>query len=206
VRRALGITRWNVYGESYGATVAMTLATLHPETLAQLVLDSIEPPDPVPLWSQTVADARDAFLAAWRARSGMRPPDLAQTYRETLDRLAVPLAMPAPVALRQLGDPLAVSAPGFEALGGAVALLPRALPGTAANRPIGARRPRRSVGTALRGALCRGGSPSRERSMPRSNAATAGISASRCRPRPASSTAPSSTACASTGSRSAHRR
>src|SRR5215470_8667647 len=63
VRQALGIERWNVYGESYGTTVAMTLATLHPDTVRSLVLDSIYPPDPVPLWSNIVNDARDAFFA-----------------------------------------------------------------------------------------------------------------------------------------------
>ena len=48
VRRALGITQWNVYGESYGTTVAMTLAARHPSTVRTLVLDSVYPPDPVP--------------------------------------------------------------------------------------------------------------------------------------------------------------
>jgi len=48
VRQALGIERWNVYGESYGTTVAMTLMALHPDTLRSVVLDSVYPPDPMP--------------------------------------------------------------------------------------------------------------------------------------------------------------
>jgi pimeloyl-ACP methyl ester carboxylesterase len=116
VRRALNVARWNVYGESYGTTVAMTLATLHPETLRSLVLDSIYPPDPVPLSSEIIADARNAFFATCARDPACGEPDLAQTYRETLDRLAVPLALPAPVALRHLGDPLAFRAAAFEVM------------------------------------------------------------------------------------------
>jgi pimeloyl-ACP methyl ester carboxylesterase len=44
VRQALGIKRWNVYGESYGTTVAMTLMALHLDTLRAVVLDSVSPP------------------------------------------------------------------------------------------------------------------------------------------------------------------
>jgi len=38
VRRALGIKQWNVYGESCGTTVAMTLAATHPDAVRSLVL------------------------------------------------------------------------------------------------------------------------------------------------------------------------
>ena len=62
VRRALGVERWNVYGESYGTTVAMTLVALHPDTVRSAVLDSIYPPDPRPMQSTNVADALDAFF------------------------------------------------------------------------------------------------------------------------------------------------
>jgi pimeloyl-ACP methyl ester carboxylesterase len=64
VRRALNIARWNVYGESYGTDVAMTLAALHPTTVRSMVLDSIYPPDaPRPLRATSVAAARKAFFA-----------------------------------------------------------------------------------------------------------------------------------------------
>jgi pimeloyl-ACP methyl ester carboxylesterase len=64
VRRALKIVRWNLYGESYGTDVAMTLAALHPATIRSMVLDSIYPPDaPRPLRATSVAAARNAFFA-----------------------------------------------------------------------------------------------------------------------------------------------
>jgi pimeloyl-ACP methyl ester carboxylesterase len=72
VRRALGIERWNVYGESYGTTVAMTLVALHPETVRAAVLDSLYLPDPRPMQSTNVADALDAFGA--RRGVSMRRP------------------------------------------------------------------------------------------------------------------------------------
>src|SRR5262249_35689122 len=83
VRQALGVQRWNVYGESYGPTVAMTLAALHPSTVRSLVLDSVYPPDPVPLWSASVENARDAFFAncAHDEACAASFPDLAGTYR-----------------------------------------------------------------------------------------------------------------------------
>src|SRR6266581_1684277 len=58
VRRALKIVRWNLYGESYGTDVAMTLAALHPATIRSMVLDSIYPPDPRPSRATSVAAAR----------------------------------------------------------------------------------------------------------------------------------------------------
>jgi pimeloyl-ACP methyl ester carboxylesterase len=83
VRRALGIARWNVYGEPYGTTVAMSFAALHPDTIRSLVLDSIYPPDPVPLWSATVDQAREAFFAhcALDAACAASFPDLSAIYR-----------------------------------------------------------------------------------------------------------------------------
>ena len=91
VRQALGIARWNVFGVSYGTTVAMTMLARHPETIRSVVLDSVYPPDPIlPPWSVTVAAARDAFFAHCRDDEGCRAvvPNLAATYRETLRRLA----------------------------------------------------------------------------------------------------------------------
>jgi pimeloyl-ACP methyl ester carboxylesterase len=104
VRQALGVERWNVYGESYGTTVAMTLAALHPETIRSLVLDSIYSPDPVPLWSATVIDTRDAFFAncAQDQACSASFPDLAGTYRDTLAKLAQsPLAVTVPPRMQR---------------------------------------------------------------------------------------------------------
>jgi pimeloyl-ACP methyl ester carboxylesterase len=89
VRQALRVERWNVYGESYGTVVATTLMALHPNSVRSVVLDSIYPPDPVPLRSTIVRDAREAFFA-YCARDELcfsSFPDLAETYRDTLVRL-----------------------------------------------------------------------------------------------------------------------
>lgn len=119
VRKALRIERWNVYGESYGTTVAMTLAALHPDTVRTVVLDSIYPPDPVPLWSTIVNEARDAFFANC-ARDNVCAksfPDLAEIYRETLVGLdQKPLFVTVPPQMRQPDDRVTLTASLFEAV------------------------------------------------------------------------------------------
>ncbi len=117
VRQALRVERWNVYGESYGTTVAMTLAALHPNTIRSIVLDSIYPPDPVPLWSATVDGARDAFFAhcARDKVCATSFPDLAAMYRDLLARLdQYPLMVTLPPQLRQADDQVRMRASMFE--------------------------------------------------------------------------------------------
>jgi pimeloyl-ACP methyl ester carboxylesterase len=117
VRQALRIERWNVYGESYGTTVAMTLVALHPDAVRSVVLDSIYPPDPVPLWSTIVGDARDAFFAhcAQDQVCAASFPDLAGTYRDTLTRLEQnPLMVTVPPQMRQGDDRMRLTASLFE--------------------------------------------------------------------------------------------
>jgi pimeloyl-ACP methyl ester carboxylesterase len=68
------------------------------------VLDSIYPPDPVPLWSATVNDTRAAFFAncARDQVCSASFPDLAGTYRDTLAKLAQnPLAVMLPPQMRR---------------------------------------------------------------------------------------------------------
>ena len=131
VRRALGIERWNVYGESPGTTVAMTLVTLHPETVRAAVLDSIYPPDPTPMQSTNVADALAAFF---RYCSGDRAcadayPDLAGTYRETVSGLArAPLTVPVPPKMHRPNDRVSLTSTLFEALVGSLIYYPSAYP------------------------------------------------------------------------------
>jgi pimeloyl-ACP methyl ester carboxylesterase len=131
VRRALGVERWNVYGESYGTTVAMTLAAQHPETIRSLVLDSIYPPDPVPLWSTRVGDSRDAFFAycAQDTACTRSFPDLAQLYRAALGRLAeTPLVVAVPTSMRLPDDRVRITAALFEALVSRLLYFPSAYP------------------------------------------------------------------------------
>jgi pimeloyl-ACP methyl ester carboxylesterase len=131
VRKALGIERWNVYGESYGTAVAMTLVALHPDSVRSAVLDSIYPPDPVPPWSTVVSDARDAFFAhcARDEACSASFPDLAGTYRETLKRLdRTPLIVDLPPQLQQPGDQARITAPLFEVLVSRLLYFPTAYP------------------------------------------------------------------------------
>jgi pimeloyl-ACP methyl ester carboxylesterase len=118
VRQALRVERWNVYGESYGTTVAMTLVALHPDAVRAVVLDSIYPPDPVPLWSSIVGDARDAFFAhcVRDKLCSTSFPGLAETYWDTLARLdRNPLVVTLPPQMRPAEDQVRITASLFEA-------------------------------------------------------------------------------------------
>jgi pimeloyl-ACP methyl ester carboxylesterase len=131
VRQALGIERWNVYGESYGTAVAMTLVALHPDAVRSAVLDSIYPPDPVPLRSIVVGDVRDAFFAqcAQDEACSVSYPDLAGTYRETLSRLdRNPLVVSVPPQLQQPDDQARITASLFEILVSQLLYFPTAYP------------------------------------------------------------------------------
>ena len=131
VRQALRVEHWNVYGESYGTTVAMTLAAVHPDAVRSVVLDSIYPPDPVPLWSTIVSDARDAFFADC-ARDNVCSasfPDLAETYRDALVRLDQnPLVVAAPPQMPQADGRLRITASLFEIGVGNLLYYPNAYP------------------------------------------------------------------------------
>lgn len=45
VRRALGVTRWNLWGGSYGTRVALDYLRRHPDRVRTVVLDGVAPPD-----------------------------------------------------------------------------------------------------------------------------------------------------------------
>ncbi|HEY3908700.1 MAG TPA: alpha/beta fold hydrolase [Stellaceae bacterium] len=114
VRHALGVERWNVYGESYGTTVAMTLAASHPQHVRSVVLDSVFPPDPMPLRSAVAGGALDAFFAYCAQQRGCSAffPNLKRTYRKTLDRLRrAPLEVTVPP-----DGQIRLTASSFEAL------------------------------------------------------------------------------------------
>jgi pimeloyl-ACP methyl ester carboxylesterase len=100
VRRTLGVPRWNIYGRSYGTEVVMTLVALYPNTLRAVVLDSVYPPDPLPLTrTQTFDAALEALFQACRSDPSCAAahPDLATTYREAMAALATaPLTITLP--------------------------------------------------------------------------------------------------------------
>jgi pimeloyl-ACP methyl ester carboxylesterase len=118
VRRALNIARWNLYGESYGTDVAMTLAALYPATIQSMVLDSIYPPDaPRPLRATSVAAARKAFFALCDnnpnclAASG----GLARAYDEAKAQLArEPLILTRPPGPKGSNDRFVLTAAAFD--------------------------------------------------------------------------------------------
>jgi pimeloyl-ACP methyl ester carboxylesterase len=132
VRQALGIERWNLYGESYGTTVAMTLVALHPEHVRSVLLDSVYPPDPIPKRSTLVAGALDAFFASCAEDKACASafPDLARTYRETLDRLGqAPLIVAVPRRMHRPDDRVQLTASLFEVLVSNLIYYPSAYPG-----------------------------------------------------------------------------
>jgi pimeloyl-ACP methyl ester carboxylesterase len=90
VRRALGVKQWDVFGVSYGTTVAMTLMARYPETIRSAVLDSLDPPDPfLALESTRFADARAALFAVCDRDTACAAayPHLGEIYQETLRQL-----------------------------------------------------------------------------------------------------------------------
>lgn len=118
VRQALGVKQWNVFGVSYGTTVAMTLMARYPDTVRAAILDSVNPPDPLlPPWSANVADARDAFFEACnRDRSCVAMfPDLAGTYHEAMVRLGqTPLSVRFPLGIHEPSNHGPLTASLFE--------------------------------------------------------------------------------------------
>ena len=117
-RQALGVARWNVVGNSYGTTVAMTLMARHPEAIRSAVLDSVYPPDMVlPPWSARVAAARTAFFRVCEQDPACAAsfPDLAEQYRQTLERLShTPLTVSVPTAMHQPDNKAPLTASLFE--------------------------------------------------------------------------------------------
>jgi len=118
VRRALGVKQWDVFGVSYGTTVAMTLMARYPDTIRSAVLDSVDPPDPfLSLESINFADDRAALFAACNRDTECTAayPHLDQMYRETLRQLdQSPAALVLPPELRDPGSPGRLTAPLFE--------------------------------------------------------------------------------------------
>jgi pimeloyl-ACP methyl ester carboxylesterase len=77
LRHALGIKRWNVFGVSYGADLALRLMRDDPSGIRSVTLDSTVPTDKVALpgfWT----NARDGFDAVFRACAAQ--PACAQRY------------------------------------------------------------------------------------------------------------------------------
>ncbi|MFG6416504.1 alpha/beta fold hydrolase [Roseateles sp. DC23W] len=93
VRQALAVTRWTLWGRSYGSHLALATARRHPDGIERLVLVSPEGPDHTwKLPSQT-----DAVLQRIAERAGA--PDMVAQLREATARLTrapVRLEVPDP--------------------------------------------------------------------------------------------------------------
>lgn len=120
VRKALDLDDWNVYGVSYGTTVAMTLAARYPRRIRAMVLDSAYPPEPLPVTRKQSFEAslqRLFQLCAADAPCNSAYPALDRLYADTLRRLdEAPLAVPLPASLGLPGNQLMLGAPEFEIL------------------------------------------------------------------------------------------
>jgi pimeloyl-ACP methyl ester carboxylesterase len=131
VRQGLGIERWNLYGESYGTTVAMMLMALHPDTLRSVVFDSVYPPDPMPPPSSIIGAARAAFFDACTrdTECAADTPDLAGLYQDTL-RLLVQrsLTVAVPPRMQMPDDRVRITAPLFEGIIGRLLYYPTYYP------------------------------------------------------------------------------
>jgi len=121
VRRALGVERWNLFGVSYGTTVAMTMAALYPDSTRSVVLDSAYPPDPMPVDPATGLDiALSGLFSLCRqdAACTARFPDLEARYPALVAALdADPLRVPVPADLApRIGRTLVLSGWELEAV------------------------------------------------------------------------------------------
>jgi pimeloyl-ACP methyl ester carboxylesterase len=92
LRTALGIDRWNLYGASYGTTVALEVLRRHPQGVRSAVLDSVYPPDIPPGGTSALASAErvfDTLFAGCAADAACHRahPDLRAELRTAVDRL-----------------------------------------------------------------------------------------------------------------------
>lgn len=66
LRRELGIETWNIYGVSYGTTVALAYLAAHPERVSAAIIDSVYPPE-MRAFSSVLPDFMASFEAMNRA-------------------------------------------------------------------------------------------------------------------------------------------
>jgi pimeloyl-ACP methyl ester carboxylesterase len=91
LRVALAIRQWNVFGDSYGTNLAMTLMREHPQGIRSVTLDSVEPPEVVAA-NLFAPNAREGFDRLFRACTEQpqcwpRSPGIEQTFTNLVRRL-----------------------------------------------------------------------------------------------------------------------
>ena len=91
LRRALGISHWNVYGYSYGTDLALAYMRDYPAGIRTVTLDSVVPPDLVSLpwaWSSAREGITTVFSACTaQPRCARRFPNLLQTLTRVVKQL-----------------------------------------------------------------------------------------------------------------------
>lgn len=94
---ALGVDRWNVWAEGYGARVALAALRSHPDVIRSIVLDSAFPTEAVSADDQVAAARRSFDLLSEQCSQEpaceQRSPDLLQqltTFTERLDATPMP--------------------------------------------------------------------------------------------------------------------
>ena len=90
LRNLLGLTAWNVYGNSYGSYLAQTLMRDHPEGIRSVVLDSVLPPSyTIPAnWWITRAGFDNLFQACVaQAACNAAHPHLKETFAGLVNKL-----------------------------------------------------------------------------------------------------------------------
>lgn len=102
LRKALGITQWNVYGLSYGSDLALTYMREHPEGIRAVTIDGAVPSDVVsPSWFWSSArESFDNVFGACGADATCRDhfPDLRNTFTGLVRQLeANPVEISVPV-------------------------------------------------------------------------------------------------------------
>ena len=90
LRRVLGLSTWNIYGNSYGSYLAQTLMRDHPEGIRSVILDSVLPTTyTIPEnWWITRAGFDNLFQAcAAETACNAAHPRLEQTFTELVNKL-----------------------------------------------------------------------------------------------------------------------
>ncbi|HVJ53280.1 MAG TPA: alpha/beta fold hydrolase [Aliidongia sp.] len=118
VRAAFDIGEWNLYGVSYGTTVALAMADQHPRSIRAALLDSAYPPEPLPESRKRRFEETLALLfrlCAADAGCNGAYPALDRLYADTLRRLdEAPLAVVMPADLALPDNRMVLSAAEFE--------------------------------------------------------------------------------------------
>lgn len=102
--RALGYTTYNLWGGSYGSSVALTLLRDHPENIRAAIITAMQPPQAdlqsaIPVYFQQTLDAVSALCQADDACSRTFPGDLTEQLAVIVERLN---AKPLPVTIHNV--------------------------------------------------------------------------------------------------------